>query len=122
MAFAADASIDLDQTTADRAHPNFSGAIVGECDHLRTAKRSAGIMTQQPTTRIPVTRAAAGAHPQNPAAILVQRHYTVVAQTLRIVHVVPIAHEGLGAAIEKVQPVRRCNPKALGVVLDDRPD
>ena len=80
-------------------------------------------MSEQPAARIPVTGAsAAGANPQHSTAILVERHDVAGAQALRVVRLIPVAHEGFGSAIEQVQTVGRGHPEPMGVIFQDGAD
>ncbi len=61
--------------------------------------------------------AVARADPEHSAAILVQRHDIAVAQALRVVGIVPVAHEGSRTAVEQIQSVGRRDPQPLRVVF-----
>ena len=64
--------------------------------------------------------AGARADPEHAAAILIQRHHIVIAQTVRIVRVAAVAHEVLRRAIEEVEAVGGRDPQPVRIVFHDR--
>ena len=64
--------------------------------------------------------AGTSAHPKHAAAILIQRHHFVIAQTVRIVGIAAVAREILRSWIEEVEAVGGRYPQPVRIVFHDR--